>query len=371
MMTAAKNFKKAILVTLNISTWSARKYDKKVTAETNDAHGADADAGRYNKKLLPGDAPEYKALMQHVNKMRDFHYLNTQPWTDGGARILAIKNYSTYADEMRKGTATFYSLFDAFEAAYPRLRADAKIKLNGMWNEGDYPEDIRKKFSFSYVPSPLPETGDLRVDLPASDLKLLEKRVEEEVKERFAEAQNDAVRKLYKVVANMVERLGTQEECTKCKGTGKLKDERKNPTFDKMTTCWTCDGTGEVDGEVCKTCKGNKPKGSRVTKALDTRKFKNNGKKVACWICDGKGKTDATFRDSLIENAREVTDVLKRINLTDDPELEKLRKQTEALATSNEPEKLRTNSKVRTQTATRAQSILDAMTATYGKGMFV
>ena len=324
-MTAAAMHKNAILVTLNISTWSARKYDASVTKETNQAHGADEDAGRYNKKLLPGDAPEYKALIQHANQLRDFHYTNTLPWNDQGQRILTMKNYQAYVDGMRKGTDAFYSLLSDLEAAYPRLRADAKVKLNGMWKESDYPENIRDKFAFAYVPEPMPETGDLRVELPAAEMAILEKQVEERTKQRLAEAQNDAVRKLHEVVKRMVDRLGTREQCSKCKGEG--------------TT-------------------------------IETRKKPNKGEKVTCWICNGEGSTEATFRDSLIENAREVTDVLKRINLNEDPELEKLRKQTEKLAKSNEPDTLRTDAAARAKAAEKAQSILDAMNSVYGKGMF-
>jgi len=325
MMTAAMQHKNAVLVTLTISTWAARKYDKEVTRETNQAQGADADAGRYTKKLLPGDAPQYKALIQHANEMRDFHYLNTLPWNDQGARILTIKNYKKYTDHMRQGTAQFYDLLNDFERAYPQLRSDARTKLNGMFKDSDYPDDIRKKFSFEYVPEPMPVTGDLRVELPAAEMKILEKQIEERTKQRLEEAQNDAVRKLHEVVAKMVERLGTREQCKKCKGKGKT---------------------------------------------IETRKKADKGKKVKCWICDGKGDTEATFRDSLVVNAREVSDVLQRINLADDPKLEEFREQTEKLATSNEPEALRTDAKARENAAEQAQKILDSMLSTYGADMF-
>ncbi|CAM5998721.1 unnamed protein product [Sphagnum balticum] len=57
---------RAMLASLRISSWSARKYDKRVTEETNRSHGADSDAGRYNKMLQPGDASSYKALTSHI-----------------------------------------------------------------------------------------------------------------------------------------------------------------------------------------------------------------------------------------------------------------------------------------------------------------
>jgi hypothetical protein len=74
---------------------------------------------------------------------------------------------------------------------------------------------------------------------------------------------------------------------------------------------------------------------------------------------------DAIFRDSLIENARELCGVLSRLNLADDAKLEELRRETELLAVTN-PQTLRDLPEVRNDTANRAQSILDAMKATYG-----
>ena len=65
---------RAMLASSRISSWSARKYDRKITDETNTAHGASSDAGRYNKMLLPGDASSYKALTSHIAAIRVLHY---------------------------------------------------------------------------------------------------------------------------------------------------------------------------------------------------------------------------------------------------------------------------------------------------------
>lgn len=78
---------------------------------------------------------------------------------------------------------------------------------------------------------------------------------------------------------------------------------------------------------------------------------------------------DAIFRDSLIGNARELCNILTRLNLADDSNLESLRRETELLAMA-EQQTLRDNPDVRVETANRAQSILDAMTATYGASVF-
>jgi hypothetical protein len=88
-------------------------------------------------------------------------------------------------------------------------------------------------------------------------------------------------------------------------------------------------------------------------------------RKVVSSIIEKCSSPDAIFRDSLIGNARELCNVLTRLNVTDDPILETLRQQTETLSMV-EPETLRRNDDVRAETAKQAQSILDAMTATYG-----
>jgi hypothetical protein len=72
------------------------------------------------------------------------------------------------------------------------------------------------------------------------------------------------------------------------------------------------------------------------------------------------------FRDTLIENAREVCEILTRLNVTDDASLEKYRREAELLAAS-EPETIRENVNVRLETAARAQSIMEDMLNAFGK----
>jgi hypothetical protein len=47
---------RAMLCLLSISMWSARKYDREASEEIAQRHGAQPDAGRYNKVLLPKEA---------------------------------------------------------------------------------------------------------------------------------------------------------------------------------------------------------------------------------------------------------------------------------------------------------------------------
>lgn len=67
------------------------------------------------------------------------------------------------------------------------------------------------------------------------------------------------------------------------------------------------------------------------------------------------------FRDSLIANVRELTDVLTRLNVTNDPNLEKMRQRVETTVARIEPQTLRDDAEVREATAKEAQKILDDM----------
>ncbi len=279
---------RAMLVSLRISAWSARKYDRKVSQDTAAAHGTTLDAGRYNKHLLPGDAPAYKALVSHIADLRVQHYAQTLPWSDDGWRHLPVKNYQAYTDMVRAGMHEADSLLAEFIREYPMYQASARTVLNGMYSDADYPDNIASKYSWGVEYNPVPSGTDFRVSIAQDEIQAIAARTEERVKQAFSEAQQDAVRRLADCVSKIHERLA---------------------------------------------------------------------------------QPDAIFRDSLIGNARELCGILTRLNLADDPKLETLRRETELLAMA-EPSTLRDNPDVRIDTANRAQSILDAMTATYGASVF-
>jgi hypothetical protein len=287
-MTASDMHTRAMLVSLRISAWSARKYDRKVSQDTATAHGTTLDAGRYNKHLLPGDAPAYKALVSHIANLRVSHYAQTLAWSDDGWRILPVKNYQQYTDMLRAGMHTADTLLADFVADYPSMRIEAQRILNGMYQDTDYPSNISDRYGWSVEYAPVPCGTDFRVTLAAGEVEAIAARTEERVKQAFSDAQADAVKRLADCLSRIHERLA---------------------------------------------------------------------------------QPDAIFRDSLIGNARELCDILTRLNIADDPQLETLRRQTEILAAS-EPATLRDNPDVRIDTANQAQSILDAMTATYGTGIF-
>ena len=286
-MTTDTIHSRAMLVSLHISTWTARKFDRKITKKVNAQHAASRDAGRYNKMLLPGDADAFKTLLKAANAARTDHYANTLAWGDDGWRLLPSANYMKYTEIMRAHASTFGTALAEFEADYPELKEAAKALLNGMYKEADYPRarEIRGKFKFSTEFSPLPASGDFRLDLPAGEISAIETRVADRIAAATEEAVRDAWTRLNECVSKMHERLS---------------------------------------------------------------------------------EPGAIFRNSLVENARELVDVLDRLNVTNDAGLDAMRRRVEHELTIHEPETLRDAPDVRAETAKRAASILKDMSDVYG-----
>jgi hypothetical protein len=90
---------RAMLCSLSISMWSARKHDPQASEEIAQRHGAQADAGRYHKVLLPKEA--LTEIHKIVSEARQEHYFMTLPWDDNGYRVLPAAAYMDHTEKMR------------------------------------------------------------------------------------------------------------------------------------------------------------------------------------------------------------------------------------------------------------------------------
>src|SRR5262245_61701716 len=88
--------RKAVLVSLNVSMWGARKYDRKVTKEVNRSRHASDDAGRYNKLLI--EKGRLAPVLAVVTEARDLFYKYTRPWAKG-VGILPNVSYAEFSNK--------------------------------------------------------------------------------------------------------------------------------------------------------------------------------------------------------------------------------------------------------------------------------
>lgn len=156
----------AMLVELNISVWTGRKFDKVVSQEIDTAKHTTTRAGNYHKNLI-ADEPNFQAIGKFAGNSRSFHYHATMPWSDSGMRLLTTKMYFDYHKAISQMEMDFDQLVTVALNDYPNMILRAQHKLGTMFNVHDYPDvdDLRNKYRFSVKFSPVPDVGDWRVDI--------------------------------------------------------------------------------------------------------------------------------------------------------------------------------------------------------------
>ena len=220
MKIASPLSRKATLVSVVISAWTARKLDKKVTREINQSHGAAEDAGRYNKLLI--EASRLTKLNGFISRARNLHYKYTKPWSDTeGLRILPNVLHEKFASEFRKIKRDFDQAADEFCRDYPDYVRERVKALNGLFDPKDYPaaDEIRDKFKLETRTFPVPDAGDFRSDVLDEDTVEDIRRELADTSERVLDdAMKDSVDQIVKVVGHMAEKLKAYKITTGEKG---------------------------------------------------------------------------------------------------------------------------------------------------------
>jgi hypothetical protein len=276
---------RALLVSLSISQWTARKLDKKATKEVADNNRASTSAGRYNKSLLPLN-DQLAHVHQKTGVIRDKFAKNTLPWGIDGTRILPSANYLQFMQDFRKEKSEWQYLVQNFLDNYDYLVAEAKRWLGDLYDEKDYPskESITGKFNMDMAILPVP-SNDFRVELSSDELTRIQEELESRMTTVQQEAMSDCWHRLYKHVEHITEKLA-----------------------------------------------------------------------------DPKG----IFRDSMIDNAVETCDLLTRLNIAEDPNLEAMRQAVESKLLGHHPDSLRNDPDLRQDAAEEARKIMDAMSVFMG-----
>lgn len=277
-MTSLTN--KALLVTLNISMWTARKLDKREGSEIARKHGAADGVARVNKSLLPG-AESLDKVSKLAGTIRTDYYQLTLPWVDGMG-IIKADGYLGFTQIMSRHKANWDVAVARFLSEYPSLRDAAKARLNGLYSLEDYPHPrrVEEKFKLDIAFYPVPDAGDWRVSLSDEETERLKAQITEKVMESQGRAMKEAWDRIHGVVRRAHERLS---------------------------------------------------------------------------------QPDAIFRDSLIENARELCRILPSLNITDDPHMERMRDEVERHLCDYEPDDLRRNPGVRAAVSDKLAEIMSKM----------
>lgn len=273
---------RAMLVRLNVSMPSFTKHDKKISEEVARQHASDRTMGRYNKDLI--DKRYLKGVQTAVGELRTFHAANTLPWRDDGWRVLASGNFFEYEKGVQKLTGEFQKAAVEFGENYEAAKADARVRLNGLYSESDYPDREAMVAAYKVKPqhAALTDGSDFRVRLGEDIEAEIAAEIDQATSDALKVATDDLWTQVRDAVAHMVERLNAYQP----------------------------------------------------------------------------GERTGIFRDSLVENIRDLAARLPRMNLTDDARIEAIAAQLQEKLGREEPGTLRDFPAIRDAVAKDAAAIL-------------
>jgi hypothetical protein len=295
----------AMLCAVSISMWSARKFDRDVSDEIARRHNAQNDAGRYNKNLLPRDALE--ELTKISSEARNDHYFLTLPWSDEGWRVLPAAAYMDHTKKMREHMARFEPAIARFIERFPDLVAEQSrehSRLGTMFNIDDYPGMTR-------------DTGD-RLILACP----------QELRDKFSFTTD--VRPLPDAADFRVS-LGDE-------------DRRR------------------IKRQIMASIEASLQVGTRELWQRLYKVVRHISERLAEYNASEEGKTRKLY-DSWVTNIVEIVDVLPKLNITRDQELERMAAEVRA-SLLVDPDELRKSETARTDTA-KAAAVIAARMAAY------
>jgi hypothetical protein len=198
----------AVLVELNISVWTANKLDKGATEAVLSNNSASKDSAQVRKNLMAG-TDKRKKISDYAAKARLYHNQTTLSWSDKGARLLPTSLFMDYKANMNVYQRNMNTMIEDFYASYADLIELAKHHMGDLFNPYDYPsiEELRNKFGFRLVFSPLPEGGDFRLDIPKADMDELGQQYESAFNDRLKDAMREPWEKLHKTLVHISEKL--------------------------------------------------------------------------------------------------------------------------------------------------------------------
>lgn len=215
----------ALLVKVQTSRWSVNKRDKGLGEDLSAQQFASAEALRVHKTLTSDP------IVTEINKL--YGQITNQvirkvcvPW-DEGEHLLVVDLIDKFEDELREKTDRIDALKVRLGGEYDRIVRDAQRTLGLSFNPEDYPpaSEVLGKYSVRVSYRPLPESGDIRVDLPADKLARIKADIEQSVTSRV----DDAVAIVRERVADALTALieGLERHGVKADGakrTGSFKD---------------------------------------------------------------------------------------------------------------------------------------------------
>jgi hypothetical protein len=199
----------AVLIDLRVSTWTGRKRDKKSTADVvHNNNAGSAKAASVVKNLMTDDK-DLDAIRAHAQDTRLKLISSTLAWGDKGTRLLPSARIFAVASDLDTCTEQYEKLVNKFLTEYTLKVSAAAFKLGALFRREEFPpaDVIARKFTMSYAMTPVPTSGDFRVDVQNDVGAFLQQQFKTAADARVAEALREPWERAFQVLQAAKERI--------------------------------------------------------------------------------------------------------------------------------------------------------------------
>lgn len=299
----------AMIGNLNISSWEARIQDKATKEEVLATKGARSKRAASVSKHLFSECPALDAIKALRGEAYLWFRMGTMPWDDNGGRLITTKRYLQTMDQAAKYEQRFNALVNAFLGVYQTEISKQAFENGALFDRSEYPseDEVRAKFRFALNVSPVPTSGDFRVDIGHEAAKQLAEQYERLAAERMSAALAEPWQRIKDQVLWVKERM---------------------------------EAVLAYDPDAVEEQLVLDPDG----KTIDIKITKKRRPKLY---------------DSMLENGLELCKTLSDFNITNDPRLEEARRELEAALTRVDMDSLKESPELQKATKTAMENILD------------
>jgi len=325
----------AMIGSLNISVWEARIQDKTTRDEVLGFKGARSKKAASVSKHLFSECPSLEAIKALRGEARIWFNQMTLPWDDNGGRLITTRQYLRVMDDYAKLKTKFEDAVRLFVSVYQTEISKQAFENGALFNRAEYPteDEVAGKFRFALSVTPVPTSGDFRVDIGIEAQRQLTEQFEKAAAERVAAAMAEPWQRIKEHVERVRERMEAvlgydpdKVEETPLRGPVKVGTEEV-PEFDD-------------DGNVV---------GTTTRDIVEERVISVEIKKPR----------RPKLYDSLRENGLELCTLLSDLNVTNDPRLEEARRDLERAMTRIDMDSLKESTELQHATKRAMDDILD------------
>jgi len=197
-----------MLVNLQVGLWMGYRLDKEASRQVTENAGAELDAARVNKHLIPKES--LKPVQSAASSIRSHFYNKTLPWKDNGDRLLTRKMFTKFVEEHERLAHEFNKEVDEFaNKAYLRAKDQAAFRMGELFNPDDYPaaDVIQRKFYVHLDIDAVTEAGDFRVEMDAAHVKDIQQSMKRAMGDRINKAMGDVWARLADTLGHYAEKM--------------------------------------------------------------------------------------------------------------------------------------------------------------------